>query len=236
MSEPIPSPGAVQARRVTSTDLSDNIPLQIQNEHEFLCIIQGEAILRIDDDTYEVSAGDLFFIQSGSLLTLSNPSADLVYDRIIVDLRAVIGSNEHMRTYCDHLEDRTWVVHAFLGHNPPIFRELFERLFRTAASAQNPGSELELYGLVLQFMGRLLQDGRWDSSEQLPENDARAQNVVRRVLALIEDRYAQDLTLADMAAAANLSPNYFCRYFKKLAGCSPVNISLIIASIWLLIC
>jgi AraC-like DNA-binding protein len=69
----------------------------------------------------------------------------------------------------------------------------------------------------------ILQDGRWHTSEQLLDHDAKAQKAVRRVLSLIEENYAQELTLADMAAAAELSPNYFCRYFKKIAGCSPVE-------------
>ncbi|MBQ7338456.1 MAG: helix-turn-helix transcriptional regulator [Clostridia bacterium] len=213
----------MEAYRVTTQSAPLSSPLQSRTEHEILCVTQGELTLHINDATYSAGAGDMYFIQSGALLTVTDPTPDCVYEYIVFDLRRLVGNDEISTAYCEHLDDNTWRMNASLGRNPLGLRELFDNLFRIISSAKRIGYELEARGLVLQIIGRMLQDGRWHSSEQLHDHDAKAQRAVRRVLSLIEEHYAQELTLADMANAAELSPNYFCRYFKKIAGCSPVE-------------
>lgn len=213
----------VRAYRTTPGVAHYSGPLQAHTEHEIICITHGELTLHINDATYEASAGDMFFVQSGALLTLIEATRNCVYENIIFDLRAIVGNDDVCLSYCEHLDDNTWRMDAYLGRNPLGLRELFDRIIRSASKSDSIGYELEVRGMILQLIGQMLQDGRWHTSELLRDHDARAQKAVRSVLTLIEDHYARDLTLAEMAAAANLSPNYFCRYFKKIAGCSPVE-------------
>jgi len=43
----------------------------------------------------------------------------------------------------------------------------------------------------------------------------------RRIAALMEERLAEDLSLAELAAAVNLSPSHFSSLFRNTAGLSP---------------
>ena len=209
--------------RVTASDAAASAQLQSHTEHEILCVLQGEMTLHINNATYQASAGDMFWIQSGALLTTENLSANCIYYYILLDLRSIIAHEPIFRTYCDRLDDNSWRMDAFLGHNPVWLRELFDKIVRCSKLPSSLGTSLEMHGLIMQFVGRILQDGRWHASEHVQDNDIRVQRAVRNVLKLIEENYAQELTLTDMAKAAELSPNYFCRYFKKIAGCSPVE-------------
>ncbi len=212
-----------EAQRITAESAAMAPSLQTRREHEILCVTQGEMILHINDIAYEAYVGDMFFIQGGSILTITQMSSDCVYERVVFDLRPLVGDDAISLTYCENFENNAWRMNASLGRNPLILRELFNKTFRAINSSSGIGCELEIRGLLLQFVGRMLQDGRWRASSQLRDHDAKAQKAVRRVLSLIEENYAQELTLADMANAVELSPNYFCRYFKKIAGCSPVE-------------
>ena len=46
---------------------------------------------------------------------------------------------------------------------------------------------------------------------------------LKQTFNLIDSNYPQPLTLADLAKAANLSPNYFCRFFQKITHHSPID-------------
>ncbi len=212
----------IRVHRVTAST-SDTAPLQSHSEHEILCVIQGEMTLHINNAVYEASAGDMFWIQSGALLTAESLSDNCIYYSILIDLRSIIAHEPLFAAYCDQLDDNTCRMNAFLGRNPLALRTMFDQIVRCSKAPLSIGSEMEMRGLIMQFVGRILQDGRWHTSQQISDADLRTQQAVRRVLALIEENYAQEITLADMARTAELSPNYFCRYFKKIAGCSPVE-------------
>ena len=46
---------------------------------------------------------------------------------------------------------------------------------------------------------------------------------MKRALRRIRVDYAKPLTLGDLAAEANMVPQYFCRVFKQVTGSSPVE-------------
>ncbi len=60
---------------------------------------------------------------------------------------------------------------------------------------------------------------------QLSENDfsynERALHYIEKSLKYIDSYLSENLTLADIAAEAHMSKNYFCRLFKKLNGMAP---------------
>ena len=58
-----------------------------------------------------------------------------------------------------------------------------------------------------------------DRTVENARNISKFQNVFK----LIRSRYRDPLTLEDMAAEANMSPNYFCQVFKEITHYSPVE-------------
>ena len=64
---------------------------------------------------------------------------------------------------------------------------------------------------------------RYSSVKQpsLPRSVGLDQTTLRRVSAYIEEHLAEDLSLAELAALASLSPYYFARLFKASTGYSP---------------
>ena len=213
----------IAAYQVTLQQSPSASPLQTISHHAFLVVSQGEMTVHINNTAHLASAGDLFFMHGNSILSTTEATPNATYQVVTFDLRALVGNDEQALSYCDRLDDHSWRIDTYLGRSAFALRELFDRLYQVTKTGTRAGYELEARGLVLQMMGRLMQDGRCHATAGSDDHEIKAQRAVRRVLALIEENFAQELTLGDMAAAAELSPNYFCRYFKKIAGCSPVE-------------
>ena len=46
---------------------------------------------------------------------------------------------------------------------------------------------------------------------------------LKDVLTFIDEHYAEDIRLSDLAACANMNGNYFCRYFRELTHRTPLD-------------
>ena len=46
---------------------------------------------------------------------------------------------------------------------------------------------------------------------------------IKTAISFIEENYSRTITLASVAAACSLSPNYFCRFFKDITGQTPME-------------
>lgn len=213
----------IAAYQVNLSRLSRLTPPQPYSYHSFLLVSQGDMTVHVNNHIYLADVGDLFFIQGGSVVGVTDASRIASYQVVTFDLRALIGEDAHALSYCDRLDDHTWHIDTYLGRNAIVQREMFDRLYSITGAGTRDGFELEARGIVLQMIGRLLQEGRCHANSATDRDDVKAQHSIRQVFTLIEEHYAQDISLADMAASVNLSPNYFCRYFKKITGCSPVD-------------
>ena len=45
----------------------------------------------------------------------------------------------------------------------------------------------------------------------------------KKIMEYIDGHYQEDIRLADLAACVNMTPNYFCRYFKEITHRSPMD-------------
>lgn len=80
---------------------------------------------------------------------------------------------------------------------------------------------LRLYG-VISATGHcsIFVDG-WATSQIRPLTSALTRWQLNRVIDLMRARLAEDISLGEIAAAANLSPSHFARSFRKATGISP---------------
>lgn len=95
---------------------------------------------------------------------------------------------------------------------------LAELIRRLCAAIRRPASALGRQSLILDIAARALRHSDRPLAELRLTNEPAA---VRRARELIDDRFDENLTLAELAAAAGLSPYRLCRTFKRSVGFAP---------------
>jgi len=111
---------------------------------------------------------------------------------------------------------RPWVVDDFSAA-----RADFDRLWDESRGGQ-PGAdsvvEAVLTCILVGFARR--QHGSARSSGPTDDSSGPAEDHLRRALFFLDQHFREPLTLAEVAAHANLSPNYFSERFHELTGIS----------------
>lgn len=82
--------------------------------------------------------------------------------------------------------------------------------------------ELQVNGLLYYLLGKLLQKQYYYKNPKIIANQKRLEPI-KNALSLIEKEYASPITLEQLANAANMSPKYFCCFFKQMTRYSPVE-------------
>lgn len=94
----------------------------------------------------------------------------------------------------------------------PIFYELFYGL-------TTPTTQLKQQSLLLDLLSGLFELNAEKSVEaRLPKPESKA---VSKVRAYLEARYADNVSLDELAQLVNLSPYYLIRCFRRQVGCAP---------------
>lgn len=193
------------------------------DEAEFTQITEGSAIYQIQLETYEVAAGDFIFIPPGVLHSIT----------------MIPGNTFRSETYVFHMHFLgmgTADVCAVRYLTPlstqkliPIFcfppshflygdlSKLFDEISKTYASAA-PGYELFLKADFLKLIAILIPHCEEATSQPQLQTEHTAK--LKTVLEYIEQHYAEELFIADLAALCYFSEYHFMRFFKKYVGMS----------------
>ncbi|MBI3971603.1 MAG: AraC family transcriptional regulator [Chloroflexi bacterium] len=92
-------------------------------------------------------------------------------------------------------------------------------------AAREPGYVLAANGECLRLLTALWRQHLIQAGGRLPDHAIRSAQVARLapVFQVIQARYAEGLTLEDMAGVLHLHPTYFSTLFKRLTGLPPVH-------------
>ena len=127
-------------------------------------------------------------------------------------------------SYIEPLLSRQLLLPSFLPKNlscissvRSIFQELLV-LYDTRPSGWQLLLKNNLYHiLVILFSENLLQPSPANRSLQTRENQ------YKQILRYIQEHYDRKIYLENLASSLDMNPQYFCRFFKKAIGLSPVE-------------
>ncbi len=85
---------------------------------------------------------------------------------------------------------------------------------------------LNVYETIEQGHSRLLQEEAFlrliaAMQKPMPLPCITDRGRIEKAIALLHDRFTEEISLMDLAARTELNPSYFCRVFKKTVGVSP---------------
>lgn len=187
------------------------------DEVELIRVCSGSFLLSLDDQTLRLFAGDMAFIPSGCLH--GGTPEDAVYECVVFDMRFLLKAGEACRAYILDVLHRRVAVAALHAAGSPAARALSPAF--DALHGKTPGYEAVTVGALLQFVGCIYQYGLYAPGGS--EDDCRRVLQLKKVFELIESDYASPLSLAQLASCANMTPKYFCRFFKQAVHRSPMD-------------
>lgn len=208
-------------------DPQPEFPLHAHSFDELVIILRGTAVHRVDGQPFPVKSGDVFVVsgkhehqyQDMHGLALAN----ILFDshalqmnqwdvRALPGFHALFALEPVLRTQ-QKFNSRLQLSESQLRHVNEIIQNL-----QRETGARNPGYRVMAEGLFMQltvFLSRCYSDKPSSESHDLLRlGDA---------IACIETRFAEKITLDELAKKAQFSKRHFQRIFQECMGRSPID-------------
>lgn len=190
--------------------------------YEMIVPIEGNYLVTVSGQPYELAPGDMFLIPSGEPHSLKAPSRGgrfiflFEFDQIL----AIKGASYLASCMAKPLLINRSTCPSIYIEEAELFSQICQEYLHDD-SLRDISIYSRLLTLFLNFgQQRLCAEGS-PAMTQLPHSSQR--NYAERfgaVFAYLDRHFAEDLTLEDVAAVAGFSKFHFSRTFKQLSGCN----------------
>lgn len=206
-------------------------------EVEIVYLHHGSFKLDINMEPYGTDRECFLFINSGELHSLRSLSMEF-------DEQAVVFSPS-MLLFQDYdsidefillpLTQNKLTFPRFLDQTSPffsVFRSCYQQIshiFSQSKETLLTGeqiltddviSQLQIKAGILQLIGILMEAGLMCQS---PRTESQKITAIKTVLSYITDHYHEKLYVQDLASQVNMNEQYFCRFFKRSIGKTPID-------------
>ncbi|MGB8453242.1 MAG: AraC family transcriptional regulator [Anaerocolumna sp.] len=212
--------------RITDIQSIQILPYHWHKEFEILYMTKGTAIFQIDDESYELKEGQALFISGGKLHSgITADGTPCSYDAIVFELDTLSDFYDKCTEYLKDIKMNKIIIRSCYKGESPWEQDLLHNLKETSScfSTQNYGYHLAVKGRLLLLFSILLANKAYTTNIKgkapLTENVER----LKKVVLYIQEHYQSKITIDDLAAHLNMSRHYFCRFFKKTTGITPVD-------------
>lgn len=212
----------VEYHYVTNHHPRFNMPYHWHIQYELIRVLKGTFVLSIDENEFVAKAGDVLFINEGCVHGGKAVSEDTVYECMVFD-RKMFETNTGKQE----------MIQKFLAHNI-LLNNLFEAkqdyihkiiwVMFNALKKRSIGYELIVQGGLFAFLGLAFEHKLYKKSlTNFANSNQRNVHKLKKAFKLIETSYDKPLTLEDLAKTADLSPKYFCKFFKAMTNKTPIS-------------
>lgn len=198
------------------------------HEIEFLKIRKGSYTVELNLENYRLKEGDFCLINSGELHKMDGDVPDTAHDAVIFHPNILAFS------YHDEIQDE--VIDPLLSqtdslpHVIPVGAEGYREvtaLYDQVMAAGLSGTEGWYFAAkmkLLEFICELYRN-RLIVPSYRAQNAAEKDRIDRykRIVSYIQENYEKRVTLDQLAEAAQCTPQSLCRFFKGIAGVSPIQ-------------
>lgn len=190
-------------------------------ECELIRILKGDFCLTLEEKEMMIHSGDIIFVPSGALH--GGIPSSCVYECIVFDLDALAKANQAGRKLLGKIFNNSIRIHSYFPNRQDELHTILNTLFQTMRQT-SAGRELMITGSLYQFFGYIFEHHFYSeppiSSQK--KNNKRVEQL-RAVFDLIDEKYAECLSLEDLSKAAGMNPRYFCRFFQEMTHRTPID-------------
>lgn len=191
--------------------------LHYHPELELLTATQNTLLVRIEEQNICLRPGEGLFIRASLLHSIhaADPGEHGFLAAVFSPELLCTREDRIYQTYLRPLINGSLEVPLLLNSDQIAALHTIAELFH-----QKPyGYELKVKQLLLQILHEQISHA---SLIQSPRIRPRLESL-KTALTYMEQHYSEDIALQDLAKAAGLSREYFCRIFSEVSGTSPID-------------
>lgn len=186
---------------------------------EIIRVMSGRLNVALNGKEYEVEKGDVIIVNSevvhGAIPT------DCVYECIVFSLDVLETSVNKCKNFLFGISNRMIEINEYRKYNADdIFFRAVNSFFE-AMKTDGDGAKFNVLGALYTLFGIIFDKKYYTVSSGTEVNKSITK--LKDVLYFIRNCYDTQITLYDMASKADMSPKYFCRFFKELTDKTPVE-------------
>ncbi|MGL4953591.1 MAG: helix-turn-helix domain-containing protein, partial [Culicoidibacterales bacterium] len=196
---------------------------------EILACQSGSFELTIENQTYLVEAGDYFIINQAYLhaakavLGLNSAHHVLIFDLNVLSRSLYDFAQSHFLT---PVLQKAWLFPQKIDRLTSWGQRCCTEIDEIFSNYQQQrfGWELSVKANFMKVITILLVEEQFVQVTDVSQTFTDEKTVMLKVvLDYIQQHYAKKLTLSELSALANLSPEYFCRVFKQYTGTTAIE-------------
>lgn len=189
-------------------------------ECELIRILEGELLLDIDNEELRVSEGDVIYIEGGALH--GGVPDNCIYECVVFNLEDLLKGNRICARILQKIDPGTAKIQRFYNTECPELKKTVWEMFDQIKERKR-GYELAAIGQIYQFYAHVLESHYYTRTPHMTEKNAQRIRQLKNALKLIEASYNKNISLSQLAEAAQMSEKYFCKFFKGMTHKTPIE-------------
>lgn len=208
---------------------SFSVPPHWHEELEIIHFQRGHFILEVNMERYQIDSECLFFINSGELhrIICNEPCLEsaVIFSPYLL---CFISNDAAQSRLIQPLANGGLLLPRMLYPGHEGFTDILHEYSRILAYCKNNGPfasspeirQLYIKAALLNMLG-VLTENKWMLAAREPKNESI--EAIKTVLSYIHEHFSEKIYISDLAGLLNLNEQYFCRFFKKAIGQSPIS-------------
>lgn len=197
-------------------------------EIEILFFEKGDFLLERNMLPEEIREGDIVFVGRSVLHQIAGKGLPSLHHAVIFDLEMLRFDRYDMAQACilAPLWNGECAFPARVGRDDAGYGEILAavREILCAWEGRRGGWYLKVKAELLLILSLLEGHGHLRHSDRTQKSeDSYQMQEIKRVLKYMEEHYREKVTLAGLAGEAGMNEQYFCRFFRKMTGKTPIT-------------
>lgn len=206
---------------------SERVSSHWHEEYELLMITEGEGIAHVNSRHLEIATGDILFISSGEVHSLSaEPGIPLTFYAVDFGRELInsYGNDDIQQKYIHRQSTGELLFRSHFRPGEAAWEKLHAPLeeIRLLYSQNPSGQELLIKAELLRVWHFLCQYPATSLPPAHKNDDAKIA-LTKEILQFIQSNYSENLTLEGLASRFHLSEGQFCRFFKSQVNMTAIE-------------
>ncbi len=192
-------------------------------ELEIFFVLEGEANLRVNQETFPISAGDFAFIPTNALHMVTGEE-DTTFRFIAIvfhpDFIRSFGNDTIQEKYLSPIFKWQFAC-PFVIKESTAYSILISEIV-SSYQAKSGGYELLIKSRLLELFLMLYQYAENYQLKKQVSKDYRI-SMIKEMMLYLQEQCGEQVTLSEMANHFHISKGHLCRFFKEMANMSPID-------------